>query len=59
LPGVGPVLALTTSVLNSVVEYTTIPVYPDEVVIGADSTELLAFPFLFMTGDTLVRFRRD
>jgi hypothetical protein len=59
LPGVGPVLALTTSVLNSVVEYTTIPVYPDEVVIGADSTELLAFPFLFMTGDALVRFRRN
>jgi hypothetical protein len=44
------------NVLNSLVEYTTIPVYPDEVVITADSAELAAFPFVFMTGHTLVRF---
>jgi hypothetical protein len=31
-------------------------VYPEEVVITADSDELLAFPFLFMTGHKLVRF---
>jgi hypothetical protein len=43
-------------VLNSVVEYTNIPVYPDEVIVTADSEELAAFPFLFMTGHTLVRF---
>jgi hypothetical protein len=49
---------VAANVLNSIVEYTTIPVYPDEVVVGADSDELLAFPFLFMTGHTLVRFRR-
>ena len=42
--------------LNSVVEYTNIPVYPEEVVITADSEELLSFPFLFMTGHKLVRF---
>jgi hypothetical protein len=39
-----------------VVEYTNIPVYPDEVVITADSEELGGFPFLFMTGHKLVRF---
>ena len=39
-----------------VVQYTTIPVYPEEIVITADSPELLAFPFLFMTGHKLVRF---
>ncbi|MEW6320305.1 MAG: DUF4159 domain-containing protein [Acidobacteriota bacterium] len=47
---------VAANVLNSVVEYTTIPVYPEEVVITADSEELLAFPFLFMTGHKLVRF---
>jgi hypothetical protein len=49
---------VAANVLNSVVEYTTIPVFPEEVVIGADSDELPAFPFLFMTGHKLVRFSR-
>ena len=47
---------VAANVLNSVVEYTNIRVYPEEVVIGASSTELLSFPFLFMTGHKLVRF---
>ena len=47
---------VAANVLNSIVEYTTIPVYPEEIVITADSEELLAFPFLFMTGHKLVRF---
>ena len=50
---------VAANVLNSLVEYTTIPVYPEEVVITADSKDLLAFPFLFMTGHKLVRFSRD
>ena len=41
---------VAANVLNSIVEYTNITVYPEEVVITADSDELLAFPFLFMTG---------
>ena len=44
------------NVLDAVVQYTTIPVHQKEVVITADSAELLAFPFLFMTGHKLVRF---
>ena len=32
---------VAANVLNSLVEYTTIPVYPEEVVITADSKELL------------------
>ncbi len=44
------------NVLDAVVQYTTIPVHQQEVVITADSEELLAFPFLFMTGHKLVRF---
>jgi len=47
---------VAANVLDSVVQYTSIPVYPDEIVIKADSTELLSFPFLFMTGHMLVRF---
>jgi hypothetical protein len=44
------------NVLDAVVQYTTIPVHQQEVVITADSAELSAFPFLFMTGHKLVRF---
>jgi Domain of unknown function (DUF4159) len=47
---------VAANVLNSVLEYTAIPVYPEEVVITASSDELLSFPFLFMTGHKLVRF---
>jgi hypothetical protein len=47
---------VAANILNSVVEYTSIRVYPEEVVITADSEELGAFPFLFMTGHKLVRF---
>ena len=50
---------VAANVLDSVVQYTRIPVYKDEVVIGAASPELLAFPFVFMTGHTLVRFSRE
>ena len=44
------------NVLDSVVQYTTISVHQQEVVITADSDELRSFPFLFMTGHKLVRF---
>ena len=47
---------VAANVLNSIVEYTTIRVFPEEVVIPASSDELLSFPFLFMTGHKLVRF---
>jgi len=47
---------VAANVLNSIVEYTKIPVYQEEVVITADSRELFAFPFIFMTGHKLVRF---
>src|SRR6187431_2823612 len=47
---------VAANVLNSVVEYTNIPVHSEEVVITADSGELFSFPFLFMTGHKLVRF---
>jgi len=50
---------VAANILNSVVEYTSISVYPEEVVITAGTDELFSFPFLFMTGHTLVRFGRE
>ena len=50
---------VAANVLNSLIEYTTIPVFPEEVVITADSKDLPSFPFLFMTGHKLVRFSRE
>ena len=47
---------VAANVLDSITQYTSIPVYADEVVIAAASTELLSFPFVFMTGHKLVRF---
>ena len=44
------------NILDSIVQYTSIPVYPEEIVITADSPELASFPFVFMTGHKLVRF---
>jgi len=49
---------VAANVLDAVIQYTNIPVYPREVVITAEAKELTAFPFLFMTGHTLVRFNR-
>src|SRR5437588_12613914 len=47
---------VAANVLDSIVQYTSIPVYKEEVVISPGSTELLSFPFVFMTGHKLVRF---
>ena len=47
---------VAANVLDSIVQYTSIPVYKDEVVISAASNELPSFPFVFMTGHKLVRF---
>jgi hypothetical protein len=47
---------VAANVLDSILQYTSIPVYRDEVVISAASEELPSFPFVFMTGHKLVRF---
>jgi len=47
---------VAANVLNSVLEYTSIRVFPNEVVIAPSSAELQSFPFIFMTGHKLVRF---
>jgi len=47
---------VAANVLDSLMQYTSIAVYKEEVVISASSRELLSFPFVFMTGHKLVRF---
>jgi hypothetical protein len=49
---------VAANVLDSIVQYTSIPVYREEVVISPSSGELASFPFVFMTGHKLVRFNR-
>jgi hypothetical protein len=46
---------VAANVLDSVVQYTSIPGCKEEVVISASSDELPSFPFVFMTGHKLVR----
>jgi hypothetical protein len=50
---------VAANILNSIVEYTSIPVFPEEVIITASTDELLSFPFVFMTGHKLVRFSHE
>jgi len=47
---------VAANVLDSILRYTSIAVYKEEVVISAASDDLLSFPFVFMTGHKLVRF---
>ena len=47
---------MPANLLNSMVEYTRTQVDPREQVVALDSTELFAFPFLYLTGHALVRF---
>jgi hypothetical protein len=50
---------VAANILNSIVEYTSIPVFPEEVIVAPSADELLSFPFLFMTGHKLVRFTSE
>jgi len=47
---------MPSNILNSLVEYTSIRVDTAEPVVGLDSTELFAFPFIYLSGNELVRF---
>ena len=47
---------MPANLLNSMVEYTRVPVDPREQIVALDSAELSAFPFVYLTGHGLVRF---
>lgn len=47
---------MPSNVLNSLVEYTSIRIDEVERVVALDSDELFAFPFVYLSGNELVRF---
>jgi hypothetical protein len=47
---------MPANVLNSLIEYTTIPVTPQEKVIDLGSNELFQYPFVYLSGHKLVQF---
>jgi hypothetical protein len=47
---------MPANLLNSLIEYTTIPVHPQEKVIDLNSNELFNAPFCYLSGHKLVQF---
>jgi len=47
---------MPSNVLNSLIEYTTIPVNTEEKVIELSSNELFSYPFCYLSGHKLVQF---
>ena len=50
---------MPSNILNSLVEYTTIPVNLDEKVIDLASDELFLYPFAYLSGHKLVQFNNQ
>ncbi len=47
---------MPSNILNSLIEYTTIPVAPQEKVIDLGSAEIFQYPFCYLSGHKLVQF---
>lgn len=47
---------MPSNILNSLVEYTSVRVDPVDRVVALDSNELFGFPFVYLSGNELVRF---
>jgi hypothetical protein len=47
---------MPANLLNSLIEYTTVPVHPQEKVIDLSSNELFNAPFCYLSGHKLVQF---
>ncbi|MHA4846743.1 DUF4159 domain-containing protein [Flavitalea antarctica] len=47
---------MPSNVLNSLIEYTTIPVETDEKIVELSSEEIFAYPFAYLSGHKLVQF---
>ena len=50
---------MPSNLLNSLVEYTTIPVYPEEKIVDLASNELFMYPFTYLSGHKLVQFNQQ
>jgi len=49
---------MPANILNSLIEYTTIPVEPEEKVIDLASGDIFRYPFCYMSGHKLVQFNQ-
>jgi hypothetical protein len=47
---------MPSNILNSLIEYTTIPVNPNEKVVALGSNDLFESPFCYLSGHKLVQF---
>ena len=47
---------MPANLLHSLVQYTTVPVAPQEKVVALDSPELFSYPFCYLSGHRLVQF---
>jgi hypothetical protein len=47
---------MPSNVLNSLIEYTTVPVDMQEKVVDLDSADLFQYPFVYLSGHKLVQF---
>jgi hypothetical protein len=47
---------MPVNILNSLIEYTTIPINPQEKVIELTSTDIFNYPFCYLSGHKLVQF---
>lgn len=50
---------MPSNLLNSLVEYTTIPVNPEEKIVDLASNELFMYPFTYLSGHKLVQFNQQ
>ncbi|MES2827612.1 MAG: DUF4159 domain-containing protein [Bacteroidota bacterium] len=50
---------MPSNILNSLLEYTTIPLDPQEKTIELSSTELFSYPFCYLSGHKLVQFNKQ
>lgn len=47
---------MPSNILNSLIEYTTIPVNPQEKIVDLGSPEIFLYPFCYLSGHRLVQF---
>src|ERR1700712_5062796 len=52
-------LRMPSNILNSLLEYTTIPFDPEEKVIELSSMDLFNYPFCYLSGHKLVQFNKQ
>ncbi|RZK83096.1 MAG: DUF4159 domain-containing protein [Pedobacter sp.] len=50
---------MPSNILNSLLEYTTIPLNPEEKIVELSSSDLFKYPFLYLSGHKLVQFNKQ